>query len=319
MPSLLAGKAGGIIGKGLLSFAGSKLGGKPKTQSTNQTQLPPWMEKSSQDAVARGQELGTRAFTQYTDPRVAGLTGNEQLASQTASGAAGGGMPYLQNAQAALTRGTQTFPEADINAYMNPFIKQALDPAARDIGEQFSMRGNQDNAMAASRGAFGGSRHSMMDANRMNAEGRALGDLYGQGYGRAFDTAAGQWNQDMNRQMQGSGQWAGLGQMHDSLVGNDINRLMSTGGMERGVQQAGLDTDFQEFMRGQNWDYQTMNTWLDSLRASPYGQTQTQTNTGSTSPLGTGIGIFGKLGGVDDLKGFFNPAAKAAPKVPGKV
>jgi len=110
-------------------------------------------------------------------------------------------------------------------------------------------------------------------AGGVGALGSQLANVYG-GYGR-----------DLQRgglgvgQFQGAtgGQLAGLGTQAYGMMGQDIDRLMQMGGMQRGMQQRLADVDYGNFVGQYNLPYQTL------------GQT-----IGMTQPL------LGGLGGMQD-------------------
>ena len=134
-----------------------------KKKKTTQTYTPPsWVEGASKQAIGIGQRIGNQAYTEYTGERTAGLSANEQQGLDMASSTAGASQPYYQQAGALAERGTQQFADADMSQYMNPYIKNALDPAAREIREEGARGAIALDSRAASMDAFGGSRAAMM-------------------------------------------------------------------------------------------------------------------------------------------------------------
>lgn len=223
-----------------------------------------------------------------------------------------------------LDRSGERFTDADISGYMNPFIEQALAPAARNTREYFGKQAQADNAMAASRGAFGGSRHAMVDVNRMNAEGRAVGDLYSQGYASAFDRASDLWSGDVNRARGLAGDYAGLGEAYSRMTDADLSRLYGAGGLERGLDQAGLDFDYNQFLEGRDWNLRGLNALTGTMGSVPTPSTTINKTTSKGSPLGalaslgmmaTGIGALGGLAGLGAGAAGTTALASAAPAV----
>ena len=103
--------------------------------------------------------------------------------------------------------------------------------------------------------------------------GSQLANVYG-GYGRDLQRGGlglGQFQGDTGRGM------AGLGTQAYGMMGQDINRLMGLGSMQRGMQQRLADVDYGNFVGQYNLPYQTL------------GQT-----VGMTQPL------LGGLGGMQD-------------------
>jgi len=136
-------------------------------------------------------------------------------------------------------------------------------------------------------------------AGGLGSLGTGLSNILG-GVGRDISTTglqAGQFGTNVGQQI------AGLGQGVSGLMGQDINRLLGVGGMQRGQQQAGLDLAYQNFLGQYNLPLQTFGQ-VGQLAAgfAPAlgGQTLTQSSTSAPSnslmqALGTGIAAYGAL------------------------
>ena len=88
--------------------------------------------------------------------------------------------------------------------YMSPYHQQVTDIAARELNRNFDVQKTQENASAAN-GAFGGSRHGIINAEGDRNRNLALGDLYAKGNQDAFTNAQGQFNNEQNRELQSAG------------------------------------------------------------------------------------------------------------------
>lgn len=136
-------------------------------------------------------------------------------------------------------------------------------------------------------------------AGGLGSLGTGLSNILG-GVGRDIATTGlqtGQFGANVGQQI------AGLGQGVSGLVGTDINRLMGIGSQQRGLQQAGLDLDYQNFVGQYNLPLQTFGQ-VGQLAAgfAPAlgGQTLTQSSTSAPSNslmqgLGTAIAAYGAL------------------------
>ena len=101
------------------------------------------------------------------------------------------------------------------------------------------------------------------------------------------------------RQLQGSQlmgqlgvQQAGLGEILQNLQGSDLQNLMATGGLDRGVRQAGLDalrlTNLQRYTQ----PYQQYGFLSDIYSGTPTGSsTLTAASAPQVSPFQTAIGL----------------------------
>jgi hypothetical protein len=130
--------------------------GSSKKKTTQTYKPPAWVEAASRQAIGLGQRIGSQRFEPYTGERVAGLSDNEQRGIALAGSSAGSWRPYIDSATSALQRFAQPFTSANISSYMNPYIKGALDPAAREIRDQGALRLNELQATQALRSLWQG-------------------------------------------------------------------------------------------------------------------------------------------------------------------
>ena len=86
--------------------------------------------------------------------------------------------------------------------YMNPYLKEALDPQLRELQRQADIQRVADAGRLTQAGAFGGSRQAIMESEgRRNLLGKQS-DVLGQGYATAFDKAMAQYNAEQARKIQ---------------------------------------------------------------------------------------------------------------------
>jgi len=92
-------------------------------------------------------------------------------------------------------------------------------------------------------------------------------------------------------------QQAALGETAQSLLGRDVASLGGIGGLQRGLQQAGLDAQRATKTDQRNQPFQTLAFMGDMVRGVPSTQ-QTMTTTtggGSASPFQQLLGLGGSL------------------------
>lgn len=260
-----------------------------KNKQTTETAIPSWLEAGSKQAVALGQKIAEREYTPFEGERIAGLDPSEQRAYEMASGGAGGYEADLGRAREFAELGGQSFLDADIEAYMNPYVKGALDPAAREIREetdrQVALRG-QEAGMA---GAFGGSRQAIAESETRRGGLEAVSDLYQKGYEKAYESGAKKFEADRNVAARASEQFRALGAQGQQQLTQDIQNLMTTGGLKRSLEQAGLDFDYQQFVEARDWDITNLQPLLAAISTSPHSTKTTQTS--KQSGLGNVIGV----------------------------
>ena len=288
-----------------------------KTKKSKQTYKPPdYVEGASEQAIGIGQRIGSQEYGAYTGERVAGLSANEQQGIDMARSTAGASQPYYDQAGALVDRGTQQFSDADMSEYMNPYIENALDPAARKIGERGQYEANRLDSQASSMDAFGGSRAALMRSGNQESTLEGISDLYKTGLADAYNSAVGIWGDERARDMQGAGRFMNLGDAVGSANKQDISTLMATGATDRNLRQAMADFDFSQFIEERDWDFRNLGGLIAALEGTKgsYGTTTTTEEKTSGGGMAQALGIASALLGV-----FFPPAGALAKVAVGAV
>lgn len=248
-------------------------------------------------------------FEAYTGDRVAGLSDLEQQAL-TGYGA----LTLPSEIQAAsnifsdIANRTPAQRAADIQEYTNQFTSNIIDPTInRLLRERAQARVGEDADMIR-RGAFGGARRDVYEGERQGAfeagMGQTIGQLRSQGYLNAVQRAQAEEAERMRaaNAMLGAGM-TGLGAQTDIL-----GRQMAAGAAERGLTQAELDAQYQEFLRGYQDPLRKFGVLTGTAGAIPtgYGTTTEKDPMGTAGALLTAGGSF--LTGAAPIMGF-SPSA----------
>lgn len=283
------------------------------TSTTNST-LPGYIQPYVSDLFARSQALtaGSPAPS-YQGPRTAGLTPMQSQAGTSVSGLNAGNL-ISQGAGdiaegASYTPSTGAFGLAAAQQYMNPYQQGVTDIAKREATrDDMIAQTGRDSAMAKA-GAFGGSRHGVIEAEADRNLGQRLNDIQTQGLNTSWQQAQQQFNADTTRQQQDRqfGSQAAikggeaLGEMGKTAFG-----LQSTAGLlEQQTQQRANDTGYQDWLNTQQHPYDQLTFMRNMVSGFP-GSTTTQTS--QTSPASNwasdfaGVGsAIGGLGSLFDL------------------
>jgi len=176
-----------------------------------------------------------------------------------------------------------------MSTYMNPYMNEVVGNVTGDVNRLTQMQQQQNAANAARSGAFGGSRHGLVEATTNSEAQRNLGNLTGDLRMQGFNTAANLSGQDIGNRftgaggmLSGAGTLSGLGtnafNMGNTLESNQWNRGMQQQQME---QQRLNDAAamFQNFTNAPS-NYLQMLTGARS--GSPLGNATT--TTGSYKP-----------------------------------
>lgn len=286
----------------------------------SQTVLPEFVKAGGQDAVRMALTRAQQPTQAYTAPRVADFSGDtsnafqllRQLTGQTTGSTAGqtatqGAMQYAQaGPQRVGYEGT--FDAGDISKYVNPYVDAALTPALAKIQEASDAARKRLSAGATSARAFGDARHGIAEADLNASTSQAIGDTASQFMMNAFDRAVGVKQGDLGRKAQTEGQNAAFneqalnrlfqgtaaplsqeGQQQQQQL-QAIQALLASGQLQTGQQQAGLDANYQEFLRRTGMDAANIDQLVRTLSSIPIekGQASTGTQTGTQTGMQTG-------------------------------
>lgn len=234
----------------------------------------PYLEAGAQTALSGAPFLEAGAQTAMGGIPYVGM------GAQTALG----GIPYLQQAG-------QLWPGA-AQQYMNPYTALVTDIAAQRAGDRLGQQLDQTAAGAVKAGAFGGSRHGVLEGDMYDDFNRQLNELYTGNLERAYTTGANIFGEDMSRLGQLGGQWGQLGTNIGQLgaihgqLGNAITGAGAQyGNLGNAVTQSGLGFgQFGNYLGNLAGQYGNLANILGNLG----GQTQQGylADTGALSTIG---------------------------------
>ena len=254
------------------------------------------------------------------DYSIADLSENELAAISGASQGVGAYKPFLENATETLGQGIQSlagtgaqYDPTSYQAYMNPYEDAAVQSAMGDIQRASDIAQLGNSARAVGAGAFGGSRDAIVQAEQnrtaLDQQARTAAQMRAAGYGQAqqlginaFDSAMGRQQSMGTAYGQLGVQQAGLGELTSGLSVQDLNTLMTTGSLQRGVDQAGLDATRLSNLQRYTQPYQQYGFLSDIYSGTPSGSsTLTAASAPQVSPFQTALGL--GIGGLSAASG----------------
>jgi len=275
------------------------MGGK-KATSTSQVTIPPEVlarynavnAKAEAAASKPFQSFGTTAadyVAQINPQQMAGISGVNQ--------ASGSYQPYLSAASGATQGAMGGLSASDIQKYMSPYLSNVADTTAALMRQSNEQAQSGALGAAAMSGAFGGDRAGIAAANlnqqNQLAMGKAMADIYQQGYGQALGAA----QQQQGVQLQGAQQLANLGAQAQGLGLQGAQAQIAAGSMQQQTEQAGKDAMIQRFMQEQGYPFQVAQ-FLANIAIG------TGTASGSTTTSTQPLGIFGNLASGGRVEGY---------------
>jgi len=181
-----------------------------------------------------------------------------------------------------------------MNSYINPFQQQVLDSAIGRITQDRDIAINQIGADAEAAGAFGGSRHGLVESELYGNVNRNIGELAGNLGLQGFNQAGMFANQDIQNQLQGlglSGMFANQDIQNQMQAASGLSGLAGQGfgfgqaitaqQAAQGAQQQGLAQNIisggnLQFDMLQNSPQDALNLQLAALSGNPLMGESTQ-------------------------------------------
>jgi len=304
-------------------------GGPSQPTSTTQTTttIPAYARPYVERMLGKAEATTNAPYQAYGGERVADFNPLQQQAFQGAAnlgpaqqlgtGTQLAGIAGLQGVGAGQQYAQQATSPGSMQAYMSPYTDLALNPQMREAARRSAMEGQMQQAQAVQRGAFGGSRSALIEAERQRNLGQLQSDIYGRGMQTAFEQArqAQQFGADLGLRGAGMGlQAAGqLGQLGQQQFGQQEAAMRAQAGMGQQQQQQSqraLDQAYQDFLSQRGHPQQQLAFMSDILRGTPLSQSTQQMYQAPPSMFGqvagAGLtylgakqaGLFGAKGGV---------------------
>jgi hypothetical protein len=197
-------KAKGIADQPFVPYTGPRVAGYNPDQLAGMDATRGLFNQSQRYNPQQG--LQTLLGKSLRAPTVTPFTGTATQLQPAAMQQAANIAPVDLYSGASVNRGAirdvkpQSLLDTNLSAYQNPFQSQVIDNTLGDLNRARQMQLQSDQDAAIGRGAFGGSRSAILEAetNRNFAEqaGKLSGDLRAQGFDRATSLAG----QDIGRQ-----------------------------------------------------------------------------------------------------------------------
>lgn len=242
-----------------------------------------------QDILSRAQGVASQPYTPYGGQTVAGLSPTQQTGIANVNAAYGTAQPYINTAADYARTGAApvaSVGQSDIERYLSPFNQNVINATMANINENNAQQQIQLRGNAALRGALGGDRAGVAQAelarHQALASNRTLAGLHNQNYAQALAQAnTQQQNQQVNanRAAQAAYTFGNLGTTAQNAALQGAGAQIGAGALEQQNEQARLSAAQQEFMRAQAFPYQQTG-WLAGLTApmaGAMGGTQTTT------------------------------------------
>ena len=300
---------------GKMTFEGGGGGSSaPTTQTSYTASVQPELMPYATDIAAKAQNLANAKYAPYEGQRIADFNQdqnqvfNETMGMQTpgqfgqATNMAGmSGIGGLMAGQNFANQATDPNATAQyMSPYMNNVVGYQKSEALRDYQMANPMRAKQ----AAAAGAFGGTRHALVDAEAQRNLNGQLQGITAKGAQSAFENAQAQQQFGANLGLQGlqlAGQNAQtLGNLGTSQQQADLDRLKAqgqVGATKQAKTQAEMTQSYQDFLKQTEDPYSKLAFYNSMIRGlSPTMPTTTSTYAPAPSGMaqlaGLGLGAY---------------------------
>jgi hypothetical protein len=176
--------------------------------------------------------------------------------------------------------------DADLNPYMNPYTQSVIDTSMKDLERSRLMTQNDNGARATAAGAFGGSRHGLVEAETNRGYADEVGRLSSSLNQDNFRQAQAGAQSDIQRQVDQntlklgaagqqaalSGQAFGYGQQ---LTDNQLRQ----GEQQRAIQQQIIDAGRAQWDKSQQTPDIALQRFLAAIGGAEYPTSQSNTKT----------------------------------------
>lgn len=285
----------------------------PTSQTVTQLSYPEEFKPLVTETAGRALAEASRPYTRYMGERIAGfdpfqLTAQQAVANlgpaqqlgpasqfATAAGLKAGDVQY-----APQQFGTASFTTPGLaGLYMSPYAQNVIDIQQREAQRQADIANQQLKAQAVSRGAFGGSRQAIMEAEAARNLAQQKADIQQKGQQAAFEQAqnlygteaaralqaqqateasrqygAGLTMQGLQTQLQAAQQLGGLGAEQMRQQQSLVNALQGVGAQRQALQQQLLNRDYEDFLQQKQYPYQQIAFLTEMLKGMPQQTTQ---------------------------------------------
>lgn len=279
------------------------MGGKTQTStSSNNSTYTPAALSNLQEIYSKAAQAASTPYSPYTGQLTAGLTGTQQSGIAGTNAAAGAAQPWYDQAQTYATQGASSIDPSQISKYMNPYTQSVIDATKANFAEDNGQQQQQVIGNAALKGALGGDRVGVAQAELARqqnlAQAPVIAGLQQQNYTQALQAA----QADRSAAANAASQFGALGSGAQSAALQGAQAQLQAGGVEQNTNQNALNAQYQQYLQQLAYPYQNAQ-FLASIglpASSAMGGTTSGTST-STAPgpnpftqaLGLGISAAG--------------------------
>jgi hypothetical protein len=231
------------------------MGGKNQTTTQSQTNTPAGLAQL-QDIWGRVQQVASQPYTPYGGQMVAGLSPTQQAGIAGVTNAQGAAQPYFDQASDYARTGAAQIDPANIQRYMSPYTQNVIDATRANFQQDNAIGQQQVVGNAAAKGALGGDRVGVAQAELRRQQKLAQDPVIAGMYSGAYDKALGAAQQDRAASAQGAYTFGALAPSVQNAKISGSQAQIGAGGLEQGTNQAGLTAEYNKYLQQLAFPYQ---------------------------------------------------------------
>ena len=277
---------------------------RPSSQTTTQVrqEYPAYFQPYLEEVLGDAQAQFGRQYEPFPEPLLVDVpeARTQALTDLQSSGLAELSQPHYEAALAGTEEAGKSFPELDIDSYMNPYRDLVTDRLVEKAAERRGVERKRISDAAARAGAFGGSRHGVTEGMFDEATQEQLQDIEDRGKMNAFQNALAAAQADRSSGLAAAGQRATIGQAQQEAKTKGLIGIEKAATAEQAIEQQKRDIAKGQFYQEEQFPQQKLAEYSAIIRGHtpPPSRFETSNIKESYSPLQVGVGALGALGGM---------------------
>lgn len=240
--------------------------------------LSPYISGYGTDILGRASALTNLPYTPYGGNRLAEFSPLQRQAFE--------GIGSLAGYKPVDYSGASFTDPGKMQQFMSPYQQGVVDIAKEQARRDADITAQTNAARAVQQGAFGGSRHGLVEAEHQRNLERNLSDIQTKGLQAAYESAQKQFNTEAQQEQQRQ-------YLRDLQGRYGLDAQMRAGRMQQEQEQKGLDIDYGTFKEERDYPFEMLRFASGIMGGFPKTSTTSDTPTDWGSTLG---GIAGLLG-----------------------
>ena len=286
------------------------VGAQPITTSEIPKQLAPYYTDILSKAQALYDKRVEEGFKPYEGPTIAQFTPEQEATFAGIAGLQGQVAPKFAEAEQLTRDAAAQITGEQIQEAMSPYQQ-----AVTDIEKRESQKAFEQNvlpklrAAQVAQGSFGGTRGTLLEAQAIADQQRALADIQAKGSAAAFKDARAALEAERTRMGQGATQLANIAPTALKTGLAELGAQQTVGETKQRQAQTALDEAYRQFLQEKQEPYEAMQKYQAVVTGAPLTTTQFAPPPPPAPSLGqtllggatTAAGLYGAFTGQNPL------------------